>query len=104
MHTKLKVGTKVFWFSQAGGRKTEKRGEIICIVPAGKRPFVLKVDDQKNYVLPDGQEIPYARTRYGGGIPRNAVSYIVCVPNQRNPHAVESYYWPITSAIKMESA
>ncbi len=48
MHTKLKVGTKVFWFSQAGGRKTKKRGEIICIVPAGKRPFVLKVDDQKN--------------------------------------------------------
>ncbi len=97
----LKVGTKVRWLSKAGGYEVENRGEIICIVPAGRQPFVLKVDDQKNYSLPDGRKIPYARTRYGGGIPRNGVSYIVRVPNPKNPHAAESYYWPRVSALRI---
>jgi hypothetical protein len=98
----LKVGTKVQWQSQSGGYRVKNRGEIICIVPVGRTPFVLKEDDQKNYTLPDGQKIPYARTRYGGGIPRSAVSYIVRVPNPKNPHAAETYYWPRVSALFLD--
>ena len=104
MNENLKVGAKVQWSSQAGGRTVKKCGEIICIVPAREQPFVLKADDQKLYTLPDGQKIPYGRTRYGGGIPRNEVSCIVRVPNPENPQAVESYYWPRVGDLKFEDA
>lgn len=63
---------------------------------------MLNADDRKNYTLPDGQKIPYARTRYGGGIPRNEVSYIVRVFNSENPHAAETYYWPRVSVLNLE--
>ncbi|CDQ10595.1 conserved protein of unknown function [Acidithiobacillus ferrivorans] len=98
----LKAGTKVRWLSKSSGYEVENRGEIICIVPAGRQPFVLKENDQKNYTLPDGQKIPYARTRYGGGMPRCAVSYIVRVPNPKTPHAAETYYWPRVSALQID--
>ena len=62
---------------------------------------MLNADDQKNYTLPDGQKIPYSRTRYGGGLPRHEVSYIVRVPNPKNPHAAESYYWPRVDHLKI---
>lgn len=102
MNGTLKVGAKVRWSSQAGGRTVKKCGENICIVPAGKQPFTIKENDQKNYALPDGQKIPYARTRYGGGISRNHVSYIVRVPSPKNPHAAETYYWPRASALQID--
>lgn len=104
MNINLKVGANVRWFSQTGGRSTEKCGVIICVVPAGEQPFVLKADDQKHYALPDGQKIPYARTRYGGGLPRDKVSYIVRVPNPKNQHTAESYYWPRVSLLNFEDA
>lgn len=98
----LKVGTKVRWLSQSGFCLSEKRGAIICIVPSGERPFVIKANNQKVYTLPDGRTIPIGRTRYGGGLPRNEVSYIVCVPNPKNPQAAESYYWPRVGHMKIE--
>lgn len=92
-----KIGQKVAWTSGAAGYSTQKTGTIIAIVPAKVDPFR---KDGKDYVLPGGQRIPYARTRYGGGIPRDKISYIVQVPNPKGPHLAESYYWPLVSVLR----
>ncbi|MBU2767120.1 hypothetical protein HAP94_13145 [Acidithiobacillus ferrivorans] len=102
MDNNMEIGSKVRWLSQSGGHTVTKRGEVICIVPDGRTPFVLKEDDRQHYILPDGQKIPYARTRYGGGLPRSGISYIVRVPNPKNRHAAETYYWPRTISLCLD--
>lgn len=74
--TAFRVGNVVEWTSQAAGRPTTKRGEIVAIVPAGESCL---------RHVPKGLRTQ----RLGGGFPRNHDSYIVNVNGQA--------YWPRVS-------
>lgn len=89
----FKVGDSVTWSSQANGRTITKIGKIISVVPPLKAPFRL-VYGSTHYALPDGQEIPFSRTNYGGGLPRGHESYVVSVDNGK------AYYWPLVSKLR----
>jgi hypothetical protein len=95
-------GKKVRWGGTCtpDGRRNEKRGEIICIVPAGVAPFVVKSDRPNRYILPDGQKVSFSNTRYGGGAPRAHASCIVRLDNGCNGPI--RYYWPLVSSLTIE--
>ena len=95
--SKFSIGQKVTWNSGGAGHSKQKTGTIIAIVPANVDPFRM---DGKDYIIPGGRRIPYSRTRYGGGIPRYHVSYIVEVENPKGPHLATTYYWPLVSALR----
>lgn len=86
----IKVGQKVAWTSTSIGYSAEREGEVICVVPAGAYPFT-RVDGRGGCTLPDGQKIPYSRTRRGSGMPRGHTSYVVRVPDGTNGNFI--YYW-----------
>lgn len=75
---KFCLGNKVKWGSQSSGFYTEKKGEIVKVLPAGKRP------------LPE--------YRKGGmkacGLSRDHESYIVKVQGK------SGFYWPIVKNLK----
>lgn len=96
----LWLGSTVQWASRGGMYSIDRIGQVICVVPPNKRPFVRKQYDLHNYLLPDGSTIPYSRTRYGGGLPRSETSCIVCVPGAKAGLS-DTYYWPRINALQL---
>jgi hypothetical protein len=45
----FKVGDHVCWTSQAGGVKAMKHGDVVEIVPSGKRPLIPGAGSQRNH-------------------------------------------------------
>lgn len=75
----FQLGDRVKWKSQAAGTWLEKEGEIVEVVPAGKRP--------KNVA----------------SLPRTFDSYVVrAVPKGREKE-VAAFYWPRPSALELVS-
>ena len=87
----FKIGDAVTWSSQAGGVARIKNGRVIAVIPPNVHPFRMRGD---HYVLPDGQQIPYSRTNYGGGLSRRGVSYVVEVDGGK------AYYWPLAGKLQ----
>jgi len=85
------IGDLVKWVSGAGGSYTEKRGEIVAIVPAGVAPPH----------FPSLCKRYNATNAYGGGGKRSHESYIVLVSDfcGRKP----KLYWPRASSLKPEA-
>lgn len=73
--TKFAVGTEVEWRSQAQGSCKTKRGTIIEVIPASKRP--------------DTQIYPHL---LGAGWGRKHESYVVLVGRR--------HYWPVVSKLQ----
>ncbi len=89
----FQLGDMVEWTSQAAGRTKIKVGKIIAVIAPNETPFLMSAY-QKSYKLPNGLEISYWKTNYGGGLPRNFESYVVEVGNGK------AYYWPRVSGLR----
>lgn len=86
----MQIGDKVTWRSQAAGSTTEKIGEIVVVVPAGKHPHEAMSVELKRQNLP---------RRYDGW-PRDHESYIVAVKKGKTDKALPVLYWPRVSGLK----
>lgn len=75
MSKQFKVGDKVTWRSQAAGSYTNKKGEIIEVIPAGQRP-----------------KIP------GCGYARKHESYVVKAEAESTGRTRK--YWPIVTLLQ----
>ena len=81
----FKLGDTVYWISQSQGRRTEKIGDVVEIVPA---------------------DVSLSQTRFADrfkkpGDPRNDESYIVCVGPKPGSKAKPKYYWPRVSSLEL---
>lgn len=84
------VGERVTWKSQSNASMTEKRGEVVAIVPAGKYTA--------DFIPTSWGEVWNLSTVDGGSMPRNHESYLVLVRPERG-NAKPRLYWPRVSAL-----
>lgn len=86
---RFKLRDNVRWRSQAGSYETEKRGEVVEVVPGGVRPRFLRMSkaERPGGVMFDGR-------------PRNHESYVVRV--DRGAMRQPRYYWPRVSGLRFQ--
>lgn len=73
----FKLGDRVTWTSQASGRETRKTGEVVAVIPAGKKP---------------GEIFERMNTKRFDGAARDHESYGVEVDGE--------IYWPVVAKLK----
>jgi hypothetical protein len=87
----FKIGDQVTWSSQSRGVRTTKTGMVIARILTGRLPLkaIAKLADRYT-------------SRYGGGMSRDHVSYLVGVDGQngRKPEL----YWPLVTVLELVSA
>jgi len=86
----LKVGEPVSWSSQAGGNVRHKTGFVFAEIPS-------KTD--AGNVIRAAEQAGTHRSTYGGGIPRNHVSYVIVVP-AKTSKGLPVLYWPVASNLR----
>lgn len=86
----FKIGDKVKWISKSSGTRTEKRGVILEIIPAGKSEYSYS----KDYIYSSKKGKKYSASKLGGGGPRDHESYLIVVGNY--------LYWPRVCYLKKE--